>query len=64
MVEVHLMARETATTVEAGNLTKLAQEGRGLGLATRHALDLALPVRGVVRDVRPTLVSTLGHDSV
>ena len=62
MVEVHLMAGEAAATVEAGNLSKLAEECRRGCLPTCDPLDLAFPVRRVVRDVGRSLVAAPGHD--
>ncbi|HUG30713.1 MAG TPA: hypothetical protein VMQ65_09420 [Candidatus Limnocylindria bacterium] len=61
MVEVHLMAGEAAATVEARDLSELAEEGRRGCLPIRDPLDFAFPVRGVVGDVCPSLVAALGH---
>jgi hypothetical protein len=64
MVEVHLVTSEAATTVRAGNLTKLTQE-RGCGnLSAPHALDFPRPIARVIPHIGGALIAGFGHSQV
>lgn len=62
VIEVHLVASEAATTIGAGDLTKLSEEGRSRVLPTPDPFNLAFAVRGVVPNVGWSLIALRKHD--
>lgn len=61
MVEVHLVAFQAPAAIRARNVPELSEELRRSGLATGHALDLALAVGGVLPHVRGALAGPRLH---
>ena len=61
MIEVHLVARETAAAVRARHFTKLSKElGRG-DLPASDPVYFLLPIRPVVGDIEGSLIPGFWH---
>jgi hypothetical protein len=64
VIEVHLMACESAPAVRAWDFAKLAQERRVCILPKPHAGYLLRSIRGVIADVCRPLIARFGHTSL
>jgi hypothetical protein len=64
MIEIHLDRVESGTAITTRDLLERAQERDRAVLPTPDAIEFALPVCRVVRDVERTLVSFPRHGPV